>query len=440
MNKFLLFSIIFLFAWQNSYPTGFKINGTIRGISGGKIYLQEFYGDQSKIIDSIKTDYSGQFSFDLSAQKAPGQLRLIFSDRRFLDFLFNKENITFITSLDHLIDDMTITESLENQVYYQYLKFRVKSQKRIAELRKQLYTYDSTSAFFRELNAEYRHIIRQEEEYIQQILTSHPGLLATAFIKTDREPVPDITWNQEKANRWVFDHYPFHFMFSDTTLLRSNAVSAKIISYLSVALSIHQHPDSLEHIFRTASFRLLASTGNDSTMFHFMRAYLYNGFTKLGYPSLSALINKIPYPCCPCDTLKTLKDSDKNQPGRMPPFLSAENRSGKKIKLSLLNKPVRLFMAVADCRWSDLMLEILLKQEKISEAGVTETLFILKKDEKIPDSTDPSVFYFISDKDFQRILQISGKNQPPLLLTTDEEGKVTATYSSWLQMIQAGSF
>ncbi|MBW6490557.1 MAG: DUF4369 domain-containing protein [Lentimicrobium sp.] len=436
MIKLFQFSFIFLLTWHNAYPADYKINGKIEGISGGKIYLQEFYGDQNTIIDSVIADKTGNFSFNLGFQKAPGQLRLIFAERRFLDFVFTKETISFSTSLEHLLEDITITESVENQVYYQYLKFRAKSQKRIDELRKQLYTFDSTSVFSRELNAEYSHIVRQEEEYVQLILTNHPDLLATAFIRIDREPNPDLSWNKERANRWVFDHYPDHFMFSDTALLRSNAISAKIISYLSVALSIHNHPDSLENIFSEASFRLLASTGNDSVLFNFMRGYLSNGFITLGYKSLSAFLSEIPYPCCPCETLGQIRNSGKNQSGRMPPYIFLENQNGKKIKLSLRNNPERIFLAIADCRWSDLIFEKLMKQNKTPTGDGIETIYILKKSEKIPVQLSHFTFYFISEKEISKIYKITGRNQRPQLIITDAEGEVTGTFNSWLEMIQ----
>ena len=430
--RFLIFFPLFL--GHILYGADYTIEGTIEGLGTGKIYLQEFYGDESNLIDSAFSNTESHFSFRINAAKSPGQYRLIFSDRRFLDLIFNKENIAFSTSLAHLISDMEILASHENQVYYRYLKFRIQSQKRINELRKQLYVLDDTQAFFRELREEYKSLIAQEEEFTNQLIQENSSLLAVDFIRIDREPNPDPAWNAEQTNQWVFDHYPDYFLFNDTSLLRTNAVSAKIIAYLSVALSLHHHPDSLEDVLETASFRLLASTGSSTTMFYFMQQYLSRGFSKLSYPDLALLIHEIPSPCCPCDTVENIELHQKTKKNKTPSFISLRNMQWQKVKIPLRKTKSHLLFAAPDCKWSDLMAEQLEKKKKEAFSG--ENLIIMYKEgETFTYNHSTYNVYYISDKNLGRIIESAGINQRPILISVNEEGEITETVTSWLELM-----
>ncbi|PKP47220.1 MAG: hypothetical protein CVT94_12035 [Bacteroidetes bacterium HGW-Bacteroidetes-11] len=419
---------------QMLFASEYHLKGNIKGISESKIFLQEFYGDQNKVTDSAMADLNGNFSFTVKSEKPPGQYRLIFANRRFLDFIFNQENIQFTTSLDHLIDDMKVTESTENYVYYQYLKFRVKSQKRIDQLSKQLYSYDSTKAFFAEAKHEYLNLIRQEDEFTNQLLSEYPQLLVSSFIKIDREPRPDPSWNKAMANQWVFEKFPEYFQFNDTLLLRSNAVSAKIIAYLSVALSLHNHPDSLENILKTASFRLLASTGQSEKMFRFMNEYLSNGFVRLGYKNISAQISEIPFPCCTCRPNEKTGDPGKTSKTRMPSSLILKTKNGEKATVKFGEKSTILLIASANCKWSELMIEGLMSGKVISTGG-KRILIIYRETETAAVESENPYIYFISDKEMKRISGITEIQTIPMLITINEKGEVLHTSTSWLELI-----
>lgn len=432
LKYFLFFPLIILGQWL--FAAGFIIEGKIDGIDGSKIFLQEFQGAESRIIDSTFTDKAGNFSFVLPSGKASGQYRLIFSERRFLDLIFNKENISFSTSLVHLIDNMTVTASLENQLYYQYLKFRVKSQKRISELKKQFYVYDSAHAFYRELKKEYNSLIAQENEFTKALIQSNPALYVVKLIRIDREPNPDPTWNSAKKNQWVFDNFPTWFVLNDTALLRTNAVSAKIIAYLSVALSLHNNPDSLNRVLRTASFRLLAATGESETMFRFMQQYLTNGFKKLGYTDIEETIAEIPYPCCPCDVAENAVIKLKATTEKMPVVILLKNSEGTTVKTPLRGKITHLLLNTPGCKWGDLLVEYF--ERRMDEFVPGENFKVIYKEGEQPTfEHNQDAVYYISDKNLGKMLKSVGLYQRPLLITIDEEGKVTKTVTSWLELM-----
>ncbi|MDY0102528.1 MAG: DUF4369 domain-containing protein [Lentimicrobium sp.] len=432
-RKYLLFFLLILFG-QCIFANDFRIEGRIEGIGNSKVLLQEFHGAESKVIDSTLASETGTFSFILPSGKASGQYRLIFSENRFLDLIFNKENISFSTNLEHLIDDMTVTVSAENQLYYQYLKFRVKSQKRISAIKKQFYVYDSTHAFFRELKKEYNSLISQENEFTETLIHANPGLFVEKLIRIDREPNPDPTWNSALKNQWVFDNFPIYFVFNDTALLRTNAVSAKIIAYLSVGLSLHDNPDSLSRVLNAAAFRLLAATGKNETMFRFMQHYLMFGFKRLGYIDIETGIAEIPFPCCPCDVEENLTDQTKGRNEKMPSVISMINPQGKTIKMSLRKKELYLFFNAPECKWGNLMVEQLgvRGEELLSE----ERLIFIYKEGEIPTLEHPlGTVYYISDKNLAKIFGNIGANQRPLLLRLNEKGEVTQIVSSWLELL-----
>lgn len=127
-SKYNLIIIISLFISLlcSTFTEAAKIKGYVKNFNGKKILL----GWQSSLtlipVDSTKCD-SGKFQFDISKRR-PGIYSLIFDHGVYLDLVINNnEDIEFKTSLinkSNLEDSLKFINSIENIVYYDYIKYK----------------------------------------------------------------------------------------------------------------------------------------------------------------------------------------------------------------------------------------------------------------------------------------------------------------------------
>lgn len=428
-----LFTCLLTFA--SAEVNSYILKGKITGLTDSKILLQGFYGDKSFRLDSVFSGKSGEFTFRFASTVAPGLYRIIFSKNRFLDIIYNRENIVFETYASAIIDSMRVLASSENIVYYRYLKFRVKSQLRIDQLRRQMYTTDSILPVFRESREEYLSLISQEESFTDILLRDYAGLLCSSFIKIDREPRPDPLLSREEANRFTFSNYPANFVFADTTLLHSNAVSAKIIAYLSVALSLSHHPDTLSMLLENASWRILAAALPSETMTKFIQQYLVNGFNKLGNKALAEKIKALPLPCCGC-AQTIIEGNHKHRQPKPVEKITVESNRGKSQSISLNDKNTMILLLKPGCEWNIPFWEKL-QQFSGGTAGSQKKLVVLMPQgnpaDELPAQTEK---YFIPEETFNRLLNQAGHHTLPLLMYYDESTSNQVVIYSWLQLVR----
>lgn len=108
--KKILFLIIFLLPIYLS-GQAYEINGTINNYHSAKIYLASVYGDKFDIQDSIKSDFSGKFTFSIPDDTPTGLFRLYFANNKTIDLILNKENISFTTELSEPVNQIKISAS-----------------------------------------------------------------------------------------------------------------------------------------------------------------------------------------------------------------------------------------------------------------------------------------------------------------------------------------
>jgi len=70
--------------------TPFFIAGTVKDNPLNTVYLLSLYGERTYLVDSVKADASGAFSFTLKSGNKPGMYKIVFGKDRFLEIIFNK--------------------------------------------------------------------------------------------------------------------------------------------------------------------------------------------------------------------------------------------------------------------------------------------------------------------------------------------------------------
>lgn len=432
----LLIPLMLLQAGYTALAQEFTISGCIGGAGNSGIYLYRFYGDLEIKTDSAKTTPEGCFTFQLDESLPSGQYRLIFNGNRFLDLVFNHGDISFSTTLDHLIDSIRFTVSEENDLYYKYLKFRSKSRYRSRQLHKQLKSFPEDNPQYRNTRQEIMSLVKQENDFTQRLLNGRENYFAARLVQIDREPQPDPAWSQELRNRYVFSRFLGYLDYSDTLLLYTNAFSAEIISYFSVVTALWPQPDSTAYGFRLAAFNLLSASGNSEKMFGFIKSYLIRGFTRLGYIRLAEELDSTSYRDN-CFTGAITTDASLHREiltgKKIPAFSKLKGCTNQQTDGN--DAGLLIILSAPGCIWDENMRHNVMQSLILSHYGKYRAVTLTAEGTDIIPVNDKENICIRGKKEYAKIRRIAGHPRPPLLIVTDSGGTIEKTAGSWAALL-----
>lgn len=334
---------------QNTQPF---IRGCMPEIKEKKIYLEAFYGSSAFLVDSSYADVNGCFILT-PPDNRQGLYRILFPGRRFMDIIFSNKNVYFYSTLTAIIDSTQFKDDSENQLYYTYLQHRMQLSEVKHELMLLLNQSDTAQANYKKAKREFLQLQREDAAMTRRFSEQQPESLTTLLIGIDRSASYDPGWSKAVKNRYIFDHFLDYADFTDTALLYTNALSAKMISYLDQATRIDEDKNIHEE-FLEASFKLLAASGYSRPVFNFVHDYLVAGFNRLKLDSLSRTIASITYPCCNCSESVTFNCNIESIIHQKLPKLKLINEK-EKVTLPLNGHSYILFFTKNDCPWSEKM-------------------------------------------------------------------------------------
>lgn len=433
----VLFSLAFFLIAIPAQAQHIFIQACIRNYTQKPVLLQEFYGADNRITDSVSTDQNGCFIIKTGKSKPAGIYRLLFEKRQFLDLIYSGSPVDFSTETSHLLDSIQFTASAENQLYYQYLGYRALSQYRLANLRRKIPAMSPQTEYARSIQNEIQSLIRQEQDFTNSLIGRNPGSIAAKLILIDRVPEPDPLWGAEKRSAYTFEHYLDGVVFNDTTLLRTNAISAKMISYLSLVIAMNKESDSIIAGFRQASFNLLAAAESEKFMYSFVKKYLSDGFKKLGYADLSREINALPDPDCQ-------GSMSEEKPGNVR--LSVTDLRGKqfpvvrfndgKTKGTLPQKGMKTIamLPAPGCQWS-IKMETELLEIAQSERDAGYEIYILQREDEVARKPDGDIkTIYMGSREASKLMKFRGSDSRPVIFIIDGNGIVLKEINSWINL------
>jgi len=422
---------------NHSQAQNFAVRACIKNYPIKSVFLQEFYWSDSRIADSVVTDQDGCFTFNSDTRKPAGVYRFLFDNRQFLDIVFTGNPIDFYTVSGHLLDSIHFTNSAENETYYEYLRYRSLSQFGLMNLRQKLRNLPPDDPYALAIRNEIISLSKQESDFTNSLISKSPESLTSKLILIDRVPEPDPFLSKARSAGFTLEHFLDNVPFNDTSLLRTNALSAKIISCLSLVIAMHKEADSITAGFRETAFRLLAAAESEPTIFAFVRNYLSVGFQKLGYANLSLEIDTIPYPCCLCPGLENdKKESNFSSPGfagkKFPDIRLKDGKSA--VDLPRKDTKTIVLLSAPGCRWSEHMEKELVElAPEFKNAGYD--IYILSSGENAVNNPEGELkIFFLTDKIASRLRKFTGTDQRPLVMTIDRDGIVKRATTSWLNL------
>ena len=218
---------------------GYNIPVTITPLKNTWVYLGCHFGKYKNLVDSAWLNAQSQGVFKGKA-KLPQGIYLMVSPNKVLmfEFLMDKgQHFTVKSDTSHL-ETVTITGSVENQVFQQYTQFLTQKAPVLSQMQKQLTSgtlSNKDSILLREaLNKGNKEL----QDYREKLVADHPNSMLATFFNTMRRPeVPAIP---KLANGKSDSTYPYHFVkehwwdgvsFDDESLVRTPFFEPKLEEY-----------------------------------------------------------------------------------------------------------------------------------------------------------------------------------------------------------------
>ena len=277
----LLFGILFIlpFAGFSQYT----IHGQFSDHTMQSVYIAEIVGDKIFTIDSTVSNPTGHFDFRFSDMHPVGMYRIYSKKGGYLDVIFNKEDVIFSSRADKPADHVKFQTSFENKIYYDYLNKKNYDQYRLELLQPVVSYYPIGDPFYPDLKNEFMQIQENLDQYVQGIVMNYPDAFATRLLKLDRRPIIDGTMSPGAQKEFLKKHFFKGKSINDPTLLRTNAVTGAILTYLSLFQDSQLSKNELEQEFMYAVDTIMAHAKENTQMNEFVAEYLISGFEQFGF-------------------------------------------------------------------------------------------------------------------------------------------------------------
>jgi thiol-disulfide isomerase/thioredoxin len=327
----------------------FTIEGRVYLVPDWKMTLATVFGEKVRIVDSAFSDKDGNFTFVLKPVAPIGLYRITWAKDKFVDLLWNKENIRFFTRSDSPLDSLQILSSVENSIYYQYMKLDRKAQEKLDLLMPIIDYYPEENDFYEKAVVEFESSQRGMLKIQDSINDLYPNLFALRIIKNQSTPFLSASLSKDERINYLKTHFFDKVNFQDTLLLNSNAWANKSISYLSLYGNSKLDQKQLEAEFIKAVTIMLSAAAVNKDIYKFILDYVVGGFDKYHFDGVITYIAdnfQDPFSCEDQERKtalqKKLDNFKKLSIGKKAPEIESTDAKGKMAKLSAIQSEYTL--------------------------------------------------------------------------------------------------
>lgn len=236
---------------KDDSKTGYHISVKLNNFRDTVLYLGNYYGDKKYIKDTCKVRRGETFVFTGKEHLPEGIYIVVTPTMKYFEMMVGKnQDFGIETDTSDFVGHMKITNSMDNSLFLDYLKFSTKMGTEMDMLNRQfpgVRKMPTDSARVVKRMSEIDSLLR---DYRVQFTKNHSEVLLASIFKAMPEPVvPDFPRlaNGRRDSMSEFYYFRNHFFdafdFNDERLLYTPIYHAKTEKYLE-QLTV-QHPDSL---------------------------------------------------------------------------------------------------------------------------------------------------------------------------------------------------
>jgi thiol-disulfide isomerase/thioredoxin len=211
---------------------GYRIEGQIKGLSGGDCILANYYATQIYAKDTAKADANGHFVFEGQKPLQGGIYEVVLPDRKtlFRILISDNQSFSFSTDTSDIISSTRIKGSRDNELFYAFQRFMKEKEDEYQRLKAQ--KVPDTDKRVKDLQ-------EQRKTFYDTFMKENEGTFTVKIFKTSAEPeippAPKLP-NGKTDSAWVFNYYKSHywdnFDFSDVRMIQTPFLHQKLDRYL----------------------------------------------------------------------------------------------------------------------------------------------------------------------------------------------------------------
>ena len=170
------------------------------------------------------------FEFLLPNETESGTYRVTYrlKGARFIDFIFNKENVRFQLQPDAPDATINFIESSENQIYKAYQNEIFFKQQKLDSIQIAVLRNNALN-----LNTDYKKALKEVNTVQKEFLARSQGMYIQPFIRASlKKNALDILKTPQEYLTYIKETYFDHFDFSDPTLINSSFLNNRVLEYV----------------------------------------------------------------------------------------------------------------------------------------------------------------------------------------------------------------
>lgn len=268
------------------------------------LILTSYFGNKIRLVD---TAYSlkGKFKF-ISDSSYPGGIYMAVNSNKnkLFEFIVNDENkISFTTDTLSYIKNMKIKGSKENEVFFDYVKFKEEIYKKTKVFSDKLIDTEQSDKLYTSLINKIDSLNQLSINYKLKIIETKPELFVSKLMKSMRESeIPDsVKTSNDSLQLYLYykNHYWDNLLLSDSRFLRTPMLEKKVKEYFDRLVAFE--PDSVikaidlvlnrskssEEIFSYLIWKFISEYQNpkymgfDKVFVHIVETYFQNSDYKI---------------------------------------------------------------------------------------------------------------------------------------------------------------
>jgi peroxiredoxin len=288
------------------------------------------FGDESKILEVVRTDLNGGFSFSFDNQEV-GLYRIYLDTQDSFDIIFNNEDVEIRTKIENPQYNVKVIRSVENIQLYSYIVQNYVFDYKIDVLTQLAEIYPD-GKFRRKAEVELAKEISLKNKNLDKVIRKDSKSFAGRYLSYFKELPVSSKFNEYERIEFLKENYLKSFVFSDVALINSDAYTNVVLNYFKLFKS-----NNTEIYYNAGKEILDYVFFEDPKIFSFLFEYILTGFESLELDEPAAKLSLEYGDVCSDDneSLKLrIKSNTLLSKGKKAPDFSAKTISGEDFVLS----------------------------------------------------------------------------------------------------------
>lgn len=281
MRLSLLTTFIFLLTYLLFGQIKIKLENTVQLKAG----LFSLKGENNNFIDSLSLSDNSTFLFYLR-EKHPGFYRVTFNNNKWLNFIYDNEDIEIETGVNNIPDSIRIIKSESNKIYYDFIKLNKDYKNKTELLLLILARYPAQDDYYKITRDKLTGIQEDYLSFVNVTAQKNPDSFIAGYVRSAQLPAVDVDIPFDRQLDYLKTHALDNVNFYESDLIYSDAFTNKTIEYLTYYRNPQLPIELLEKEFMQAIDSILNKAKVNEIVYTHIVEYLLNGFRKFGFDNV----------------------------------------------------------------------------------------------------------------------------------------------------------